>query len=204
MKDLMKKLSLMTALILVSAGFLSQQAHAQGPITGNITFAGSVTLDTNSVNTATEVVSGGWHGPVSSQNPSGLPQVQSADGTFASQGVMTGDPTTFASPWTFNSGSVPAFWSVDGFTFDLSASHIVQQTGNGFLTVTGTGTVSHMGFLPSAGTFSFSSQDPSANSRFSFSAASSVPEPGTTGLISAGGICLAGVVLRRKLRVKAS
>lgn len=194
MKDLLKKLSLMTVVILVSAGFFSQQARAQGPITGNITFAGSVSLDTTSVNTATMVTA--WHGLAAGDKP----QVQSADGTFASF-VTPGDGTTFHAPWTFNSGAVPAFWAVDGFTFDLLTSTIVQQ-GNGFLSVTGTGNVSGNNFTTTPGTWQFTTQDPSASSRFSFSAASSVPEPGTTALIGVAGVCLAGVALKRKLWIK--
>jgi hypothetical protein len=187
----------------VAAGLLMalacHRAEAQGPITGNITFAGSVNLDTNTVNTATRVIVNGWHGPVSSQNPSGLPQVQSRDGTFASQGVLAGDPTTFASPWPFNSGAIPSFWSVDGFTFDLLASHIVQQTGNGFLSVAGTGNVSKTSFTTTPGTFTFTTQDPAADSQFSFSAATSVPEAGTTMLFAMGAVGLASSkLLRRK------
>ena len=71
-------------------------------------------------------------------------------------------------PWTFGSGQ-PALWSVGGFTFDLTTSTITHQ-GNGFLTVSGTGTISGNGFTATPGTWRFSTQNPSANGVFSFSA----------------------------------
>jgi hypothetical protein len=185
------------AICFVSA-LASQQARAQGPIVGNITFAGSVSLDTTSVNTATMVTA--WHGLA----PGDLPQVQSDDGTFATAGVMPGDATTFHAPWTFNSGPISSFWSVTtggGFTFDLTASNITHQTGDGSLGVAGTGTVSHSGFTTTPGTFNFTTQDPSASSRFSFSAATAVPESGTAVLFAIGATCLAGSrFLRRRVK----
>jgi hypothetical protein len=180
------------------SGLFCQQTQAQGPIVGDITFAGSVSLDTTSVNTATMVTA--WHG----LGAGGLPQVQSDDGTFATAGVMPGDATTFHAPWTFNSGPISSFWSVTtggGFTFDLVASSIVQQTGNGSLTVQGSGSVSHTGFTTTPGTFNFTTQDPSASSRFSFSAATAVPEGGTVVLFAIGATCLASSrFLRRRVK----
>jgi hypothetical protein len=177
------------------------EAQAPAPIVGNITFAGTVNLDQPSVNNATQVT--GWHGPVTTQNPSGLPTVQSRDmnSTFAAQGVMPGDPTSFQAPWSFNippAGQISGFWSVDGFTFDLLASHIVQQ-GNGSLNVQGSGQVSHSGFTTTPGTFNFTTQDPAADTQFSFSAATAVPEAGTTMLFAMGALGLASSkLLRRK------
>jgi hypothetical protein len=197
MKMLPRTMSIALAIALLS-GLFCERAEAQGPITGNITFAGSVSLDTTSVNTATMVTA--WHG----LGAGGLPQVQSDDGTFATAGVMPGDATTFHAPWTFNSGPISSFWSVTtggGFTFDLVASSIVQQTGNGSLTVQGSGSVSHSGFTTTPGTFNFTTQDPSASSRFSFSAATAVPESGTAVLFAIGATCLAGSrFLRRRVK----
>ena len=178
---------LVMACLALSARFACAQA-----IVGNITFTGSVNLDTTSVNSATMVT--GWHG----LGAGGLPQVQDVDGTFASF-VTPGDATTFHAPWSFNSGSISSFWSVDGFTFDLLSSTITHQA-NGTLDVIGTGTVSHAGFTPTAGTFNFSTQDPSANSKFSFSAATAVPENSTTAFIVLGGALLAGLYLRQNRR----
>jgi hypothetical protein len=179
----------------ILSGLFCDRAEAQGPITGDITFAGSVSLDTATVNTATMVSA--WHGLATGDKP----QVQSVDGTFATAGVMPGDATTFSAPWSFNTPPATVtnpFWSVDGFTFDLTTSHIVQQSG-GFLSVTGTGDVSHSGFTTTPGTFNFTTQDSSANSKFSFSAATTVPESGAAVLFTIGATCLAGGrFLRRK------
>lgn len=184
-----------TALLALALGLLSgvfcERAEAQGPITGNITFAGSVSLDSTSVDTATMVTA--WHGLA----PGDKPQVQSRDGTFTAS-VTAGDGTTFHAPWIFNSGPVSPFWSVDGFTFDLVSSTIVHQA-SGALFVSGTGDVSGNNFATTPGTFNFTTQDPSASSQFSFSAASAVPESNTLGLLAVGASCLvSGRLLRRK------
>jgi hypothetical protein len=71
-------------------------------------------------------------------------------------------------PWTFTSG-LANLWYVDGFTFTLEHSTITTQ-GNGFLSVTGTGTISGHGFADTPGSWRFSTQNPPANSVFSFSA----------------------------------
>jgi hypothetical protein len=195
MKMLLRKMLMALAMGLLSALFCQRtEAQAPPPIVGNITFAGSVSLDTTTVNTATMVTA--WHGLATGDKP----QVQSHDGSF--NGFVTdGDGTTFHSPWSFNippAGQINSFWSVDGFTFDLTTSHIVQQSG-GFLSVTGTGDVSHSGFTTTPGTFNFTTQDPSASSRFSFSAASAVPESSPAVLFAIGGLCVAGgKFLRRK------
>jgi hypothetical protein len=195
MRTLPKRTLTLLAVAIVSA-FFGGQAAAQSPITGDITFVGGVSLDTNTVNTATTVTA--WHGLAAGDRP----QVQSRDGTFATAGVNPGDGTLFHAPWTFNSGSISSFWSVDGFTFDLISSHIVQQ-GSGFLSVSGTGMVSATGFSTTPGTFNFTTQDSSANSQFSFSAATTaVPEGGTTALIAIGGIAIGlSKRLRRVVRV---
>lgn len=177
--------------IALTSRILCQHAQAAGPMVGDITFAGSVSLDSTTVNTATMVTA--WHGLATGD----LPQVQSRDGDFATF-VNRGDGATFHAPWSFNSSSVPSFWTVDGFTFDLLTSHVVQQ-GLGSLTVAGTGTASGHSFDPTPGTWMFTTQDPSSQSQFSFSASTSVPEPGTLGLL---GIGMAGLCGRRLLPKK--
>lgn len=179
----------------VAGGLFCERAQAQGPIVGNITFAGTANLDTTSVNTATVVTA--WHG-LSTTPSAGLPQVESRDGTFTAF-VTPGDGTTFHAPWTFNSGPISSFWSVDGFTFNLLNSTIVQQ-GGGSLFVQGTGDASGNGFATTPGSFNFTTQDPSASSQFSWSAASAVPEAGSVALFAIGATCLAGskFLLRKK------
>jgi hypothetical protein len=189
------------AMGLISSGFFGQQAQAQGPITGNITWGGSVELNDTSAATATGVILNGWHG--GSTTPIvGAPQVQSRDGDFIPF-VAVGDGTAFASPWSFNSGAVSGFWSVGGFTFDLASSTAVQGGTpgvDGFALVTGAGTVSGNGFLTTPGTFRFSTQDPGAGTptEFSFSASTAVPEGSTIALLGIGGVCLVAGKLRRR------
>ena len=89
------------------------------PISGNITFVGGVELDTSSAATATEVTA--WTG----FGGTGGPFVESADGSFS--GIAPGTSATFSSPWFFNSGAVSGLWSVGGFTFDLTSSHVAYQ-----------------------------------------------------------------------------
>ncbi len=153
------------------------------PIVGRITFAGTVTLDATTVNTATTVTS--WSGQ-STTPTAGLPRVQSRDGDFATF-VNVGDGTLFHAPWSFNSGAITNFWSVDGFQFDLSTSSILQQ-GNGFLVVAGAGAASGNGFAVTPGTWTFTTQDPAASGQFSFSASTAVPESSTVTFLGIGAL----------------
>jgi hypothetical protein len=173
---------------LLSCGLFSQQAQAN-QISGNITFFGTVTLDTGNVNTATAVTA--WHG----FGHLGSPFVASADGNFSG---LTGMTATFHAPWSFNSGPVPTFWTVGGFTFDLLVSSITQQ-GGGSLAVDGTGTISGNGFEGTEGEWHFTTQAPGAQGVFSFSAATGVPDGGSA--VALLGIALTGMeVLRRKVK----
>lgn len=171
------------------------------PISGNITFAGGVELNTGSAGTATEVV--GWTGP----GGSGMPVVISADGTFAS---TVGDSASFTSPWMFNSGAVTGLWSVGGFTFDLTSSHIVFQGGSpAVVGVDGIGAVMGNGDSPEAMTWSFSTSDPGAAGAtsliFSFQVAdgttggATVPDGGTTAMLLGVGILGLGLVKKQIL-----
>jgi type IV secretory pathway VirB2 component (pilin) len=157
-------------------------------IQGSITFSGGCTLDTGNANTAHSVTS--WVNTV----------VQSVSGDFDTF-INPLDAATFSAPWIFDpSTPTPALWSVGGFTFDLLSSTIVVR-GGGFLSVSGTGTISGNGFDPTFGTWNFSTQNPGSNGLFSFSAASqAVPDGGAT--VALLGLTLVGAeVLRRKLKV---
>ncbi len=129
-------------------------------ISGSISIKGGAQLNPANVNTATKVT--GW------LNGSHLPPtVVSRSGDFATY-VNVGAAVTMNAPWIFNpSTGLPGLWSVGGFTFDLTTSTIVLQSG-GFLSVSGTGTISGHGFDPTPGTWRFSTQNPSANGVFSF------------------------------------
>lgn len=176
----------------IGFGLLCQQAQA-GLINGNITFTDTVTLDTSSAGTATMVTA--WSG----LGAGGLPRVQTDDGDFSAS-VTPGDPVAFHAPWSFNSGAISQFWKVDGFTFDLTSSSISNQ-GSGSVSVTGVGTISGNGFDPTPGTFGFTTQDPSADGLFSFSAsASAVPEPATLMSFLSGSSLLGALVFIRRRR----
>jgi len=138
-------------------------AHAiPVPLNGNITISGAATMDNPNLSLANAVTA--WSNT----------RVESADGDFLPF-VGVNDPVLLTAPWTFNpSTATPALWSVDGFSFDLSAvTSVIRFTFAGikFLTVTGIGDASGHGFGPTPGTWSFSTQSPSAGGKFSFSAA---------------------------------
>jgi VPDSG-CTERM motif len=194
MKSLPKTILAVLATAVLTCGLFCQHVQAS-QITGDITFVGSVNLNTKSASTATIVTD--WHG----LGAGGLPQVASHDGSF--NGFVTdGDAVTIAFPWSFNSGAVPNFWSVDGFVFNLTSSSIIAQ-GAGAVTVNGTGTISGNGFNLTGGTWSFTTQNPSAHSKFSFSAATggAVPDGGSS--VALLGIALVGIEgMRRSLRAK--
>jgi hypothetical protein len=196
MKTPAKTISALWVIGLLSCGLFCQQGQAAGPITGDITFTGLVSLDTGSAGTATMVTA--WHGLA----PGDKPQVQTGDGSFMTPLVTPGDGVTFSPSWSFNSGAVPSFWAVDGFTFDLTSSSIFTQ-GAGAVTVNGIGTISGNGFDPTAATWSFTTQDPSAEGEFSFSASgAAVPESSTVALLTIGALGLATMhFLGRKRKV---
>ena len=193
MKTLTKTILAVLGTGLISCALFSQQAQAD-PVTGNITFGGSVNMNGNASN-ATMVTA--WHG----FGGVGNPIVVDADGDFASFVTPGVSQAVFAVPWTFNSGPVNAFWSVGGFTFNLTASSIFSQ-GNGGLTVTGYGWITGNGFDATYGTWSFTTQNPGVGNpaRFSFSAATgAVPDSGST--VAFLGLALVGVeALRRRIR----
>jgi hypothetical protein len=180
------------AAVLLSCGLFCQQAQAAG-ITGDITFTGTVALDTSSAGTATMVTA--WTG----LGLGGLPQVQNADGDLGTFAIPA-DPVAFHAPWSFSSGLIPSFWSVDGFTFDLTSSSITNQT-SGAVSVDAVGTISGHSFDPTPGAFHFTTQDPSAAGLFSFSAsASAVPEPATLMSFLSGSSLLGAFLFMRRRR----
>ncbi len=168
------------------------QAVTPVPITGNLSFIGTVTLDTASAGTANSVTS--WSGLAAGN----LPQVADRTGSFAGF-VTPGDGVTFHMPWTFVSGPIMNFWSVDGFKFDLTNSVVTTRTASG-VGVTAEGIISGNNFLPTPGLFRFTTQDPSADGVFSFSASTAaVPEASTISMLLIGACGFAGTrILRRK------
>ena len=181
----MKLLKLMLAVL--AAALVTSGAQAV-MVDGAITFAGGAIYDTDSLATATMV------------NTFVDVTVQSEDGDFAGF-VADGDAVAMAVPYIFTpSTATPGLWSVGGFTFDLASSTVELQNAD-FLVISGTGTLSGNGFDPTAGTWSFTSQSPSADGVFSFSASgdfNGVPDGGST--VALLGIGLTGVwMIRRKV-----
>jgi len=194
MKNLTKTILGVLAIGFISCALFTQEAQAS-QITGNITLGGTVSLNTGSAGTATAVTA--WHGI----GGAGSPFVTSFDGDFTGF-VTAGDATSIVAPWSFNSGPVPMFWTVDGFTFDLTSSSIFSQGGvPPGVVVNRSGFVSRNGFDPTFMSWSFTTQDPGTGHPriFSFSAANgSVPDGGSA--VALLGLALVGIeVLRRKL-----
>jgi hypothetical protein len=199
-KSMKYKVPIITAITALGMAVASHAAQ----INGNITFAGGVQLDTGSAATATQVTA--WHGP----GGVGDPIVISSSGDFAI--VLPLTSVAFTAPYSFVSGPHPALWSVPavgGFVFDLISSGITSQgtspEGEGFVTASGMGTITHPLFDPTPGTWSFSTQDPSAANGgpaiFSFSASTharpQVPDGGSTLMLLGAGFAAMGFFARR-------
>ena len=178
----------------LSCGLFSQQAQATA-ITGDIQFAGEVAFDTNSLATATKVVT--WFDVF---HNAGFSSVTSGTGDFA--GIAPGTSAAMAQ-WTFNpSTPTPSLWSVGGFTFDLLSSTVVTQNAS-TLVITGTGIVSGNGFDPTAMDWAFTTQSSGGKTRTTFSfSANGVAVPDGGSAVALLGLALTGIeVLRRRLRI---
>jgi VPDSG-CTERM motif len=196
MKNLSKTVLVILATGLLSCALFSQQSQATS-ISGNVQFAGEVQFDTNSLASATRVVT--WFDVF---HNAGFSSVTSATDDFAF--ITPGTSAAMAQPWIFNpSTATPGLWSVGGFTFNLLSSTIVTQNA-GALVITGTGTVSGNGFDPTAMDWSFTTQSSGGRTgtTFSFSANGvAVPDGGSA--VALLGLALVGIeVLRRKPRAR--
>jgi hypothetical protein len=165
----------------LSCALFSQQAQATA-IQGNINFAGSAQYDTNSLSTATRVVS--WINPHVEAGGSG---------DFA--GILMNTPVTMQ-PWIFSpSTPTPGLWSVGVFTFDLLTATVEFRSPT-FLSISGTGTVSGAGFEPTAMDWVFSSQKSGTNT-FSFSASGlAVPDGGSAVMLLGAALGALGMARR--------
>jgi hypothetical protein len=157
------------------------------PITGNIGFSGAVDLNSTTANAATAATA--WFNTVAA----------SPSGSFVGT-VNNGDAVsmTGATPWSFNSGPLASFWSVDGFTFNLISSSIYSQVG-GFLNVSLVGTVIGNGYTATAFNGTFQVADPASSGPQTFTerlSFNSVPDGGTT--VALLGLGLLGFGLFRK------
>ena len=191
MKNLTKTILAVLATGVLSCGIFSQQAQATA-ITGDIQFAGETQFDTNSLATATRVVT--WFDVF---HNAGFSSVTSGTGDFA--GIAPGTQAAMAQPWIFNpSTPTPGLWSVGGFSFDLLSSTVVTQNA-GMLFITGTGIVSGNGFDPTSMDWSFTTQSAGGHTRttFSFSAnGQTVPDGGTTVMLLGAALGALGMARR--------
>jgi len=191
MKNLTKTILAMLATGVLSCAVFSQQAQATA-INGDIQFAGEVHFDTNSLATATRVVT--WFDVF---HNAGFSSVTSGTGDFA--GIAPGTQATMAQPWIFTpSTPTPGLWSVGGFSYDLLTSTVVTQNA-GTLLITGTGIVSGNGFDPTSMDWSFTTQSAGGQTRtnFSFSANGvAVPDGGTTVMLLGVALGVLGMARR--------
>src|SRR5438132_325795 len=193
MKNLGKTILTVLATGLLSCALFSQHAQATA-IQGNINFAGAVHFDTNSLATATRVVT--WF---DSNGNAGFSSVQ-AGGTGDFAGIAAGTQATMAQPWIFNpSTPTPGLWDVGGFTFDLLTSTVGTPRTASALVIEGTGIVSGNGFDPTSMEWSFTTQSAGGRLRtiFSFSAngvADAVSDGGTTVMLLGAALGTLGLV----------
>jgi len=162
------------------------------PITGSIDMGGSMTLDSSTVNTATEVLTWGNPSPV---------QTGSASGSFG--GIIPNTTVTMSPNWFFApTPGTPllALWSVGGFTFNFTSDTVFQ--GGGFLNINGLGTITSTtpGLDPTIFAWKFTANDPGVGNpavTFGFHASTiTTPDGGTTAMLL--GIALSGMALLKK------
>jgi len=180
----MKKILTLSLFALAAAMAVGTDARAT-LIDGNITFIGGVVLD-NAVFSNATGVSGFTNA-----------SVLSVDGNFVPW-VADGDAVTFPATWLFESGPVAPFWSVGGFSFNLTSSSVSLRNATGIV-VDGSGWITGNGFEETAGLWSFSTNTFAAGGKFSFSAAStSVPDNGASIVLLGLGLVGVGAVARRR------
>ena len=188
---------------LLLACALGSTANA-AKISGTIAFASAVnsglTLQDGSGVTTTDLTA------AKGVKTWGTPTITGTSGDFAVIPVVT--VPTITAPWIFNpSTPLPGLWSVtsggETFTFNLLSSTIASQT-SAFLSVSGTGMVTGTGttnYTQTPGTWNFSTQAGAPGGQFSWSAASVVPDGGTT--MALFGLSLLGLYgVRRRLGMR--
>lgn len=193
----MKNMAIMASAVLAT-GFAAQANE----ISGSVNMAGSATLDTDSLATATMVAT----------FAGGPTLVTSGTQNFAGTAFPASTLVTWQSPLTFAAGpeAVTPLWTytVIGsgtvFSFNLSsiASYVVNGTDTGAL-LTGYGTLNETGWTPTPGNFTLtltdSSAGHSAQATFGFAASDTtqaVPDGGLTVALLGG--AMAGMTLIRR------
>jgi hypothetical protein len=166
----MKLYKILLAIVATAASFGLLSSARATPITGMLNIGGTATFDTNSLATA------------HSATFSDALVLGGNSGDFA--GFAVGTPVVMAS-YTFDPSTITnGLWSVNGFTFNLTASLVQLPRSATFLSITGTGTITGpAGFDATPGVWAFTSQNASGrpHSTFSFSAnTEAVPDAGMT------------------------
>ena len=175
-------------LLSVAAAALTLSSTAQAAlITGTIDFSGTATLNTNVLQNATHVIANGFSNVTVSNTEAGSSLAAVANGTAV---TFTG------AQYNFNGTGLPIanFWSVGGFSFQLTSSAVIVQLP-GFLNVQGAGIMTGNGFEATTGTWFFTSQGVSQNPQFSFSSTNTTnaPDGGSTAVLA--GLALVGLAL---------
>jgi hypothetical protein len=195
-----------TSIILAISGLALSAQAISTPISGNISFSGTTTIDSTSFVTATRFLS--------FQNVVvGAPSALSGDYVGTSGAAVTVTPFIWSPPtastplnplWTFVSGG-------DTYSFDLSVLHVDYASPTGLL-LSGLGTALITGpgmeKLNTTGTWDFSSQTLGQTS-FTFSStttvpAAAVPDGGSTVAMLGASLLGLSIMKRKQIVSKAS
>jgi hypothetical protein len=195
-----------TSIILAISGLALSAQAISTPISGNISFSGTTTIDSTSFVTATRFLS--------FQNVVvGAPSALSGDYVGTSGAAVTVTPFIWSPPtastplnplWTFISGG-------DTYSFDLSILHVDYASPTGLL-LSGLGTALITGpgmeKLNTTGTWNFSSQTLGQTS-FTFSStttvpAAAVPDGGSTVAMMGASLLGLSIMKRKQIVSKAS
>jgi hypothetical protein len=193
------------SLILAVSGFALSAEAVPIAISGNLSFAGTTTIDSSSFVTATKFLS--------FQNVVvGAPSSLSGDYVGTSGAAVTVTPFTWSPPTT--STPLDPLWSFisggDTYSFDLSVLHLDYASPTGLL-LSGIGTALITGpgleDLATTGTWDFSSQTLGLTS-FTFSSTtlvpSSVSDSGSTLIMLGASLLGFGLINRKQIIAKAN